>query len=1116
MPLTDKQKQVINHGKGNILVSASAGSGKTHTMVERAIRLITEENVNVNEILCVTFTEKAAFEMKERLRKALTLKIEINESDYLKAQLNEIATADISTLHAFCARLIRTYFFTAGVSPDFNILEEGEATVFKNKSIEKVFKNLYDQGESWFYTLVDRLAVSRADKKLKELVLLAYSFCNSEAEPEKLMQASLDNYTKEKFLLLTKQYKNRFNKRAERLKALAQDSLDFFTGANFDKGVIYAEQLLLDIDAMIYSEDIYSLKKFEDYKLSANFGRIKDEIVKEQKNRVIAVKDSVIKLVNKFVKCVGNSFEEDFNSLEKTREHTEWFLRVLNQFSNEYANSKFEENALDFNDLEHFALKILQDEQVLTTVKNKYKYIFVDEYQDTNGVQESIINKIQTDNVFMVGDVKQSIYGFRGCRSEFFTRKEKDMSNNGQAVVHLNENFRSAKKLIDLVNQIFSYCMDEDIYEEKYAGVSELIYGGTFSYDALGRTKVHYIKREEQKENEETPRIYDILKEKPKTEINHITYTACLISKIINEELQQQVYDAKKKQFRRINYGDIVLLTRNKDNDYVRQIINTLVHMGVPIATDTSVNILDYAEIKMLVNVLKLIDCFSQDVALVSTLKSPIVNVTDEELMEISLAFKNDKKKGHFYQAYEYYVKNYNTKLKEKLDKFESYFKGIRELADFVGAHDILEKIINDNNFRGYLLATTAGVEKIARLNRFLSASMVADKKLTVREFLNKIEVSPKSFALSVFANENTVKAMTVHASKGLEFPVVIVCGLERQFNTEGDYEEVLFDRECGFATKYYNDVTRTKEETIIRSMIRDKIQVERVKEEARLFYVATTRAEYSLHLIFSANDDKRKDFFMGANSFLDFIPSHIPCEKYQESEFFLYKKGTEPRKVLIGNGDSLIVERMRENFSKIYNHKDDTRLPLKVSVTKAVKEIKEKFYPTYVLFDGETTDNERGNIAHKFLEHYDFNSSFDVYSQAQRMIEDEIISKEDFAKINLDRISKALQSKVFKTLSGAKLYREKSFLAQIPSSILLGVNSLETVLVQGIIDLFAVKENKVHIIDYKYSALDARSLKERYEKQLDLYAYAIETSLGLKVESKTLVNLFIGDTVVL
>ncbi len=1115
MPLTVEQEKVVKHGKGNILVSASAGSGKTHTMIERVIRLIIEEKVNVSELLCVTFTEKAAFEMKERLKKALISVIEKTDDKRLKEQLSEIATCDISTMHAFCARLIRSYFFVAGCAPDFKILEESDATVLKHKCIEKTFKELYDSEEDWFYTLLDRHAQSRSDKKFREIVLEAHAFCASEAEPERLMENTLMQYTENGFSTLLSEFKNAFDRQVIGLKNQVEQVLSVFEVANFAKGVNFASTLLADMNTVLVAKDFYQIKAYEDYKLPASFGKIIDETVKQYKEQLMAVRGEFSKICNKFIKCVSNCLQTDLAKNKAVSEHTGWFFKVLNKFSNIYAIEKQEENALDFNDLEHFALKILKDEQVLQTVKDKYKYLFVDEYQDTNGVQESIIDKIANDNVFMVGDVKQSIYGFRGCRSEFFTYKDKLMSAKGQPVVRLNANFRSAKKVVDMVNQIFSFCMTNAVYGENYRGRSELIYGGAFDESALGRAQLHILERAEKEDKkEETPRVYDILEEKPQIVESHTAYTSALVAQIVNGELEKEIYDVKEQKYRRVNYGDICLLTRSRDSEYVRELIGGLVGRGVPIESDTEVNVLDYAEIKMLVNVLKLVDCFAQDVALVSTLKSPIANVTDEELMDIALAFRNDNQRGNFFEAYSHYLTNYQGELKDKLLEFDSYFNELRFVSDFLGAHGVLQKVIAEKNFKGYLLASSNGKDKLARINRFISASIVNDKNLTVKEFLNRIELCPKAFGLSEFSSENTVKAMTIHSSKGLEFPIVIVCGLERSFNSEDDSKEILFDRKFGFAVRSYIDEKRIKEQTVLRGVIKENARLERVKEEARLFYVATTRAQYSLHLVCSVKEDKRKDEFVGAGNFLDFIPSYIPANYYHEQDFSLYNQAKQTRKVIIGKSNKVEQERMIKRFSCEYPYLIDTVLPLKYSVTSAVKEQKEDFYPTYVLVDNETTDTERGNIAHKILEHYDFYSIESVKIQAERLVENNIISKDELDKINLSRLEKAINSQVFNELKNAVFYREKSFLVQIPADILVALNSKEKVLLQGVIDLLAVKDDGAYIVDYKYSALDEKSLKARYQKQLELYAYAVESALGLKVNGKALVNLFTGDTI--
>lgn len=1116
MALTKEQLEVINHGKGSILVSASAGSGKTHTMIERVIRLIAQENVNVSEILCVTFTEAAAFDMKEKLQKALAEKIQLDLGDKarLKVQLGEVPTADISTMHAFCGRLIRTYFFAVGVAPDFKILDESDATVLKERCIQKTFKEFYDSGEEWFYTLVDRHALSRSDKKLAELVLSAFAFSNSEAQPQNLMQKSVDLYTKENFYNLHAQFKRAFDKILSSYKQTVEVCLTVFKVAELKSATSFAESLLSDICFMLGAKDFYEIRQFRDYKLPLNFERKLTEEVKEYKEKITGVRDQLIKTIKRFFKCVGESEQDDLIKFNENKIHTEWFLRLVNRFSEIYAQEKQEENALDFNDLEHFALKVLSDEQIRDDVRSKYKYIFVDEYQDTNGVQESIIERIENDNVFMVGDVKQSIYGFRGCRSEFFTHKDSLMSARGDKVVRLNANFRSAKNVVNAVNTIFNYSMTEEFYGENYAGRSELVYGNTFALDADGRFELHFLKKDEaQKKPEEQPRIYDVIQEKPSESEENSAY-ASLIAKIINGELEKKIYDAKKGEYRQVCFGDIALLTRGINSKNVYQLINGLVRRGIPVSSGAEINVLDYAEIKMLVNALKLIDCFSQDVPLASTLKSPLGKFTEEELMDVALFFKDNGNYGTFVSAYKYYIQNADTPLKDKLLRFDGYIKELRLISDFIGAHGVLEKMINDNNVGGYLSAMSGGQEKVFRLNRFLSASVVGGKNLTVREFLHRIETCSDAFGLSHFASENTVKAMTIHASKGLEFPVVIVCGLERGFNDEDDYKEIMFDREYGFAVKTYDDKSRTKEETLLRGLIREKNRIERMKEELRLFYVATTRATYSLHLVFSAKEDQRKFTFDGAENYVDCIPMVMPVTTHESAEFDFNDVVLGKRKVIIGKADVEQIDEMKKRFSYEYPFLFDTSLPLKHTVTASVKEGEKDFYPVHVLFDEQAPDAERGTIAHKVLELYDFYSDDSLEKQTEKMVDNGLILKDDLIKINLERIDTALKGGAFDALKNAVLYREKPFLVAIEGNKVTDTKSSEKVLLQGVIDLLAVFDDGARIIDYKYSSLDGNSLCLRYKKQLELYSYAVETVLGIKVKERAIINLFTGETV--
>ena len=1116
--MTKEQERAVLFDNGNILISASAGSGKTHTMIERVKRLILSGKVDVDQILAVTFTETAAADMKEKLKKALVKSADLDRKRIYK-QLALIPTADISTLHAFCARLIRAYFFVVGLSPDFNIVDEADAKVMRLECVDKTFKEFYDKGEDWFYTIVDRQASARSDRALKELVLSAYAFCDSEQNPFEFMDKFLNEYTIENFEGLIKEYKSRLDEHLSILLSQLTSAHLSLKKGGVEKGAEFTSIVIADLEYILSSKDIYVIKKpLESIGARFNFERKLTEEQEQLKQIVKTCRDKFKKVLARFDKCLGENKENDLLRLESAKEHTQAFVNILKRFSEVYANEKREENLLDFNDLEHFALQILQDQSIRDDVKKRYRYIFIDEYQDTNGVQESIMNLLTSDNLFMVGDVKQSIYGFRGCRPEFFASKFESMQSKGQEVLTLNHNFRSAKAVIDMVNQIFSYSMTKEFFGIDYKNTSKLISGGLYPDDKAGRATLHLLEKAEKDDaKEEAPRVYNILEEIKKPSGLKDNHLASLITNIIDEELGKTYYDVKNECERQITYSDIAILTRNKNNGYVESLVSSLIKHGIPIVSDVKEKICDFSEIAMVVNALKLVDCFNQDIPLASTLISPIGNFVEEDLAKIVCAFSDtnlarNNKQWTFIDAYNYYLENQNDELSARLKEFNQYFVDLRFIADFVGAQGVLNKLVDEKNLASYLFAEHNGKKKVSRLNRLISATAIGGKILTVKEFLDKVNCAPDSLDFVDGGEEDAVKVMTIHASKGLEFPVVIVCGLERNMNSEDEYGDLLFSRKHGLAFKCFDDEKRSKDETILRGVIKEELAKERVREELRLFYVALTRATYSLHLTVEGDIEKRKDQFYGADKFIDYVPNTVPTKVHTLDglTFTELKKNTQ--KVIIGQADKQVTEQMKKQFEYQYAFEQDTHLPLKAGVTSVSQNDEAEL--VHLLFDEPTPDTERGIIAHKILEEFDFDSDKDVFAQVQDMIKSGILTEEQVESVNLSRIQNAITSGGLDCLKGYALFREKVFLVGVPASKIINTNSDETVVLQGIIDLLAVDNDGAIIVDYKYSSLDKNSLKEKYHKQLELYAYATEKVLKKKVKKMVIVNIFTGQTV--
>ncbi len=1140
---TENQLEVVMHEKGNLLVSASAGSGKTYTMISRAIRLIKEKKTKVSNLLALTFTEAAALEMKEKLKKAMFGLIADGGEEYA-LQISDLDCADISTLHAFCGRLIRAYFFECGVSPDFKILDAEQATLYKNTALDGLFRKLYEVKEPYFLELLKCYKYKRKDDELKKLLLSVYDKIKDEPEFERALDGVVALYTEEKLDETIYSLKERFNERANQILDSLAWALAVFKEAKMRPSGLEITSYIFDTVLESVNGDYYGLSRYKDFKISFQnkpFGQ-------GLKGDVLCAKDAVMKackdfekLVSRFSKDVKDrqTYVEELNVLKNTSEN---FARLIKDFSAQYAMVKREENALDFSDLEHFAITALQNKDIREEVKNKFDFIFVDEYQDTNSVQELIVSLIANDNVFMVGDDKQSIYGFRGCDPEIFLNKEKELPSSGGKALRLNHNFRSAIKVINAVNSIFAFSMTESVYGYSYLKKAMLTFGGNYPEGADGRVELHVLDtsltKKEKKEKTIRP-IYDLKEESLKLfqdteEEKNVDELALLVADIIEKECQKEYYDLKDEEFKPVTFSDIVILSRSVETAYVRRLASTLYRLGVPVNSKVSVNALDFPEVITLVKFMELLENASLDVALVSVMKSVIGDFSDEELYDMASLYHNsDKRKeehGGFYNAYVYALEHAEGKLKEKLTAFDCYIKECRELKDFIGASGILEKVISDTGYYNYILTLKEGKLISQVVESFVSKSMVGDKILTVSELIEKTQYSKDAFSVETSVGGNAVRIMTIHASKGLEFPVVIVCGLEKGSNKKDENKEILFSRENGFLVKYYDTDAMKKEETPFRLLEKEKMEENSLKEELRLFYVALTRASYSLHMVAKCSKDLRTDIYEGGDKYLQYIPASFPATVHSLEEFNFSATKYEPRKVLVGKTDERRKEEIRCCIDFLYPYLLDVNVPLKTSVTSSLhiedktlideNETKDDSVVINVSAseDGEDipaqTSKERGTIAHKILELYDFDRG-NLPLQIQEMLEKSLLTKEQADSVDVGRLDGAIKSNVISVIRGKKLYKEAPFFANFKAFEVLDTASEQNVLVQGVVDLLAVGDDgECAIIDYKYSVLSPNKLKAKYQKQLSLYKLAVERVLGVKVSSTYLLNIYSGDVI--
>lgn len=1129
--LKEKQLEIYNHNDGDMIVSASAGSGKTFVMIARMIRLVSENFADVDSLLALTFTEAAAKEMKFKLKSALKDKIKETDDNRLKEQLRLADGADIGTIHGFCAKLIRIYFYKVGLSCDFAIADDNVTAELKSRAIDKTLSDIYEKKEARFTDFIKRYSVKRKDDELKKIIIRAYDFAETESDPEAMLLSSVKNYDQAEFEKRLDEFNLKVTsaiiKYAERLSDIEAELINL---SATPAKITYAAAVKDAVSAM-KGADVFSIKKFE--KISAkNSGGVKNPAILALTSEITAIRDEINDYIAICVSALADSKEEEQKRNVAVAENTSAFCDTIKNFKENYERIKRDENILDFSDLEHFALKILEDEDVTKELKSKYKYIFIDEYQDVNDVQSKILSRIESGNTFMVGDLKQSIYGFRGSSPEIFQKKAEELSQKKEGYVELNYNFRSSPKVINAVNDVFSFCMTKESFGLDYKNDAKLEYGGLYEGSDNGRAELHLLKKSSVKtENKgDSPEIYDVLKNSQSLN-DEIKEVAALIVKIINEERLKTWFDPSDKKEKPITYGDIAVLTRSRESAYVKNVINGISKFNVPVSATVADDVTEYKEIKSLISFLNLVAGQNDDVSLATALLSPVGKFTEEDLAvmvsEFDKSGKNffgDGKKERrktFFDAYVYCKNNPSSAVYGKTAAFCDYLKKVRFYSEFHSASEVLKKVVSDKNIFSYLLTERNGKIKAARVRRFIEAA--GENEECTADFITRLAYSPVK--LLTPADENSVKVMTMHSSKGLEYPVVIIVGTEKGINKSEDREAILFDRESGFITEYFDDEKREKYQTLLRENVRERFKKNRTKEEMRIFYVALTRAKYSLHVIFEGNKDLRKEVFNGAEKPIEFIPKQSSftenTEHPEELEKIYFER--EPKTVIFSECDENEKHKMQERFSFNYPFTEDTLLPLKSSVTAALKsentfdsdDTEENTPIIFSEYDGAES-KEHGILAHKIMELLDFERLNEFDLQIEEMTAAGELDKEALKGLDLKKIKKAATSGAFDGVGGKTLYREKRFIANVPANLVFGTKSQTPVLIQGVIDLLAVGKNDAEIIDYKYSNKSAEKLKETYYKQLDLYAYSVEKSLNVKVTQKRIVSLLSGESVII
>lgn len=1089
---TDEQVAAIE-ARGKTIVSASAGSGKTFVMIEKLVGAVAG-GVDLDDILAVTFTKKAAAQMKEKLRSSIIKRIEGagEEKARLKAQLSKISSANISTIHSFCARLIRTYFYAFDeVDSSFDIISSDDAVAkdLKARAADNLFEKLYDGDDKEFKLLLSCFMKKRNDASLKKLLWEAYSSLRSVARYPEVLENAKNMYTKEGFKELCDGYFSTLKDRIDPLICAVERFKEDFPATG--KAAVYNG---------LFEEMVCALKT---YKTVGLFGA-KPALTVTRKPVDAPEDKEAGEAFKAFKDGLGKKYAALCPDLDTEENELKYFLEsgkvaiafsnVLMRLDREYAAVKADENKLDYNDLEHLTLQLLGDEKIKKEINSGFKYVYVDEYQDVNPVQEEIISSLGGET-FLVGDVKQAIYGFRGSKSVFFTQKFENFKKGFGNALNLSSNFRSSDTVLNFVNAVFSEIMRPDTCGVDYKG-APMRAGGQYPV-GYGEAKIHIFGKQEEEKSE--LHVYSVLNDGQKT--GH-TREGLAVLDIVENELKSTHYDLKSGGFVPTQRGDICILTRKNKGDSVEGIVRALTDAGYAVAGAQDANICELSEVKQVLDILSLIDNAEQDVPLVTALLSPLGGFSEDELARIRIAFQGEKSPLSFRKCCEKYAK-LPGEISRKLNIFAGQLQKLRDISDVLSAGELIDELLETYGLESGFGA--GGEEKVKNVLRLREEGA----NLPLAAFLNKIKAGGYNVTAPVPSPSDSIKIMSMHASKGLEFPVVIIADVCKTFKGQ-DYAEVPFDENYGFAPKAYDRENMLAKKTVLRRIIKAKQDREDLYNELNLFYVACTRAMCNLHIL--AGEVKPFDGTVtDAKCYADLFDMRefIPEEAGELADIASPDGG----EAMLYSPDEKLVESIEAHFMQPYKYGDSVDLPVKSSASAILRlRDDEPYEATHTLFVPDETGTERGTAYHRFLELCDFSlkSEGEIENEKLNFLNSGRITEAQYAMLNSKELCEILNMPVFSDLKGATLYREREFLCRLKACEILDTRAEDYVLVQGAIDLLAVGDFGVKIIDYKYSHKTDLQLIKTYAAQLDLYKKATATILGYSPEkiSTTIINI--------
>lgn len=890
MTWTTEQQQVIETRGRNLLVSAAAGSGKTAVLVERIIRMVTdsEHPIDIDRLLVMTFTNAAAAEMRERIGDALEKRLEEHPGDRnLERQTTLLHHAKITTIDSFCLSLIREYFNELDIDPGFRIGDEGELLLLQADVMKDLLEDYYGREDESFIRFVDTYATGKADGGLEDYILQVYRFAQSNPWPNEWIAAckievsgedsSFEHTAWMRELILD------VNRQAEEFSEQLAEAIEL--AEEEDGPQVYLPMLKEDLRVMEKLAEAQTYLEIYTILSGPLFGRlaaVRGKDVDPEKKEMAAgirnrVKDAVKKMKEWYM---PGDIKHMFSDLYATREPIMVLLELAEEFSDRYRMAKAEKNLVDFNDLEHFALEILTGNSedhspgsVADELSMYYEEILVDEYQDSNEVQETLIQAISrerfgTPNVFMVGDVKQSIYKFRLAKPEIFLEKyetyQKDDERNQK--IELHKNFRSRAEVLTSINDMFYSIMTKPLGNIRYTDDAALYPGADYPEmpeRQSAKTELLLLNTGEEFFASMDDEMADYTAKEAEARL-----IAAKIKEYTDPDTGMKVWNQKTGQYEPLKKSDIVILLRSLSG-WTEEFLSVLSAEGIPAFAESRTGYFSAVEVETVLNMLAVIDNPMQDIPLVSVLRSPIGDLTDRELAMIMAFFKRSAGRGQeigFYGAVKLYLETGERETEsglaiyEKLSNFWTMLKELRREAGYLPVHRLIYRIFERTGYYDYVSAMPAGNVRQANLDMLVEKAAAYERTSyqSLFDFIRYIEKLKKyntdfGEASKIGEQDDTVRIMSIHKSKGLEFPVVFLAGAGKRFNRQDANGKILIDEKLGVATDFFDPELKVKASTLKKNVLSRRMVLENMGEELRILYVAMTRAKEKL--IITAGD---------------------------------------------------------------------------------------------------------------------------------------------------------------------------------------------------------------------------------------------------------------------